>query len=215
MLISYEQEKNRRQVPKTSEYLKVKDYCDYLYCYLQVNSSFDEANKIRYILKKDLKFAAVGRDLEMSRQTAKKKFDKLVELGLVVEENYRYVLVTLDKTLAELVPFSTLRILTNTVQDKVISVYVYLLVRYRAEQQRSFIFTLKQIKAAVGVGESKSTDYIVTDILVVLKKLGLLEYELGEAGSDEGYKTIYKVSNMNNKIEEQKLDSDAELIQKC
>ena len=218
MLISYELEKNRRQIPKTSEYLKLKTYCDYLYGYLQVNSSYDETTKTRYILKKDCKYTDIAKDLGISRQTVSKKFNDLKTTGLIKEDeiNNRFILVTLEKEIAELIPFSTLRILSNTVQDKVISVYVYLLVRFRAEKQKSFRFTLSQIKSAVGVGESRSTDYIISDILTVLQKLGLLKYEgVTEFEEGVGYKYCYHILDMNNKIEEADGSPIAESIQKC
>lgn len=205
MLVTYEEEKNRRQVPKVKDYLALKDYCDYLYCYLQVISQYDDKKNIRYIPSKDCKFTVIGAALGISRQTVSKKFKGLVEAGLVIEEKDRYILVNLERTLAELVPFSTLRILTNTVQEKVISTFIYLLVRYRAEQEESFIFTLEQIKRNIGVGISRSTDYIITDMLLILKKLELLDYELRNDKQEDGtFKTIYMVKSMNNKITDAK-----------
>lgn len=205
MLVTYEEEKNRRQVPKVKDYLTMKDYCDYLYCYLQVISQYDEKNNVRYILSKDCKFTVIASALGMSRQTVSKKFKFLIGAGLIIEEPKRYILVNLEKTVAELVPFSTLRILTNTVQEKVISTFIYLLVRYRAEQEKSFIFTLEQIKRNIGVGVSRSTDYIITDILLVLKKLELLDYELKtELQEDGNFKSTYWVKSMTNKITDAK-----------
>lgn len=205
MLVTYEEERNRRQVPKVKDYLTLKDYCDYLYCYLQVISQYDEKQNIRFIPSKDCKFTTIGAALGMSRQTASKKFKALIDAGLVIEGKDKYILVNLEKTLAELVPFSTLRILTNTVQEKVISTFIYLLVRYRAEQQKTFVFTLEQIKRNIGVGVSRSTDYIVTDILLILKKLELLDYELtNEKQEDGSFRTIYSVKSMNNKITDAK-----------
>lgn len=206
MLVSYEDEKNRRQVPKVKEYLSAKKYCDSLYCYLQVMSSFDEETKERYLLKKDIKYTKIAEDLDMSRQTASSKFKNLIDIGLLIEkkEDKKYVLANLDKEIAELVPFSTLRILTNTVKDKVISVYIYLLVRYRAEQQKPYIFTYSQIKKYVDIGESRGTDYIVSDILLILKKLELLNYVESTEVVNGGIKTIYQVVSMNNKIEDPK-----------
>lgn len=201
MLVSYDEEKNRRQVPKIKDYLSMKNYCDVLYCYLQVISQYDENRNIRYISTKDCKFTVIGRALGMSRQTVSKKFKVLVDAGLVVKFDTRYELVNLDKTLAELVPFSTLRILTNTVKENVISTYIYLLVRYRVEEQKEFKFTLEQIKNNIGIGTSRSTDYIVTDILLVLKKLELLNYELRNENQEDGtFKTVYWVTFMSNKI---------------
>ena len=205
MLVTYEEEKNRRQVPKVKEYLAMKEYCDYLYCYLQVISKYDEANNERFILAKDCKYTSIGNALGMSRQTASKKFNALIDAGLLIKDGEKYILVNLEKTIAELVPFSTLRILTNTVQEKVISTFIYLLVRYRAEQEKSFIFTLEQIKKYIGVGISRSTDYIVTDILFLLKKLELLEYELkNEVQEDGSVRSIYWVKSMQNKITDAK-----------
>lgn len=201
MLISYEDEKNRRQVPKVKDYLSAKKYCDYMYCYLQVMSVFDEESKERYLLKKNINFSQIGRDLQVSRQTASTKFKNLISIGLLAEKKDRYILVNLDKEIAELVPFSTLRILTNTVKENVISVYIYLLVRYRAEQQKQFLFTFSQIKKYVGIGESRGTDYIVSDILLVLKKLDLLDYSETHEVVNGGIKTIYYVNSMNNKID--------------
>lgn len=205
MLVTYEEEKNRRQVPKVKDFLSMKDYCDVLYCYLQVISQYDEKREIRYILTKDCKFTKVGEALNMSRQTVSKKFKVLIEAGLLSKIDKRYELTNLDKTLAELVPFSTLRILTNTVKENVISTYVYLLVRYRAQRQQKFQFTLEQIKRNIGIGLSRSTDYIITDILLVLKKLDLLDYELSNEQQKEGsYKTVYWVNSMSNKITDAK-----------
>lgn len=204
MLISYEDEKNRRQVPKIKEYLSLKKYCDVLYCYLQVISYFDEENKERYIPKKFINFTKIGEDLNISRQTVSTKFKNLKEMGLIIEDPGKYVLANLDKEVAELVPFSTLRILTNTVKDNVISVYVYLLVRYRAEKEKPFIFTYEQIKKYVGIGESRGTDYIINDILLLLSKLDLLNYSMNIEVVNGGPRSIYKVEGMNNKIEDPK-----------
>lgn len=204
MLVSYDDEKNRRQVPKVKEYLSLKKYCDVLYCYLQVISNFDEENKERYILKKNVNFTKIGADLDISRQTASTKFKYLKEMGLIIEQQEKYILANLDKEVAELVPFSTLRILTNTVKDNVISTYIYLLVRYRAEKEKPFIFTYEQIKKYVGIGVSRGTDYIVSDILLLLSKLDLLKYSMSVEMVNGGARSIYRVDSMNNKIEDPK-----------
>lgn len=201
MLVTYEQEKNRRQVPKVREYLAMKDYSDVLYCYLQVISQYDAKKEIRFVPAKECKFTAIANNLGMTRQTISKKFKVLEEAGLIRKFDDRYEIINLEKEIAELVPFTTLRILTNTVRENVISTFVYLLVRYRAEKEQEFKFTLEQIKRNIGVGVSRSTDYIVTDILLVLKKLDLLDYELRNETDDDGsVKSIYYVTNMSNKI---------------
>lgn len=210
MILSYEEEKNRRQVPKIKEFLSTKKYCDIVYCYLQVISQYDEINNVRYVLKKDCKFTKIGEDLDLSRQTVAKKIKNMLDdpkngIGLIHEERDRYILLNLEKEVAELVPFSTIRILANTVKERVISVFIYLLVRYRAEKEHSFIFTLAQIKRYVGIGESRGTDYIITDILLILSKLDLLKYELRiEKQEDGNFRSVYYVIDMNNKIDDPK-----------
>lgn len=200
MLVLYDEEKNRRQVPKTKEYLSSKQYCDMLYCYMQVKSDFDEQKKERYILKKDWKHAAVARDLSLSRQTVSNKLKQMIELKLIEELDDRYIIITLPKEIAELLPFETMRILTNTVKENVISVFIYLLIRYRAEK-KEFPFTLRQVKVFIGLGESRSNDYIITDILLVLERLGLLQYELRtERQVDGSFRSTYYVTGMTNKI---------------
>ena len=96
MLVTYEEEKNRRQVPKVKEYLAMKEYCDYLYCYLQVISKYDEANNERFILAKDCKYTSIGNALGMSRQTASKKFNALIDAGLLIKDGEKYILVNLE-----------------------------------------------------------------------------------------------------------------------
>lgn len=213
MLVNYTEEKNRRQVPKVKDYLASKDYCDSLYCYLQVISEFDEDKKERYVLKKNCKWQKIGEDIDMCRQTVKNKFTKMLGKGLIKEEDDRYILINLENTIAELIPFPTLRVLVNTMKEKVISLYVYFLVRYRAEQQKSFIFTFTQIKNMLNIGVSRSTDYIITDMLLVLSKLELIKYESKtERQSDGSIKTTYTMIDMTNKINARVL---AESMQEC
>lgn len=213
MLISYTEEKNRRQVPKVKDYLASKDYCDSLYCYLQVISEFDEDKKERYVLKKNCKWQKIGEDIDMCRQTVKNKFTKMLGKGLIKEDGDRYILINLENTIAELIPFPTLRVLVNTMKEKVISLYIYFLVRYRAEQQKSFVFTFTQIKNMLNIGASRSTDYIITDMLLVLNKLELIKYESKtERQNDGSIKTIYTMVDMTNKINDRVL---AESMQEC
>jgi hypothetical protein len=58
---------NTRQMPKTKEYLAHKGYSDIVYAWLQVNSSYDKENDIRYISKKEIKFTRIADELGISR----------------------------------------------------------------------------------------------------------------------------------------------------
>lgn len=89
-------EKNSRQVPKIKEVLSEKYYSDILYCHLQVISERNEDKVSRDVSKKDINFSKLAEELGMTRQTISKKFKKLIELGLLVEEGDKYNLVVLE-----------------------------------------------------------------------------------------------------------------------
>ena len=126
----------------------------------------------------------------------------MISVGLVVEEldKGRYVLKNLDRTISSLVPFETLRKLNNTLSHNSISVFVYLLNRYMAEGERSFIVTLRQIKDFIGQAvTTSSNDHLITDILQVLKLLGLIDYQKTFL---EDVKSMYQITVVRNIVKE-------------
>lgn len=105
----------------------------------------------------------------------------LEKLGLVTknESKKRYELTILDANMAALIPYPTLKLLVDALSENSISTYVYLLGRYIANKEKPFQFTLAQIKAAIGISTStRSNDNIITNILFVLEKIGLIKYSL-------------------------------------
>lgn len=201
--------KDSRQMPKKKEYMANKMYSDIVYAWIQVNSQWDKESNIRWISKKDVKFTVIANDLGITRQTVSTKFKRLLDrddkgnegLGLIVfnEELQRYELNLLSADAAMLVERGTLRKMVSALSENAINVFIYLLNRYLANQEQSFEFTLEQVKAAIGLGtQTRSNDYIITDILCVLKKLGLLDYQLDVKGE----KTVYRLEYMTNKIED-------------
>ncbi len=182
-----------RQIPKDKAILKNKMYCDILYAYLQVISHQDGViGHPRFIFKKDANFSKIGADLNISRQTVSKKFAKLQELQLVSELNEGgvYELVVLPGDLAQLVPLRTLRILTNTLNENCISIYVYLLGRYMASGNQGFQITYEQLKGVIGISTTtRSNSYIIQDILTVLSSLGLIDIRKVYETDKQGLKT--------------------------
>ncbi len=116
----------------------------------------------------------------MSRQTVSTKFKNLKELGLVNElANGDYELRILEKELAFLVPYDTLKLITDALSENSVSTYVYLLNRYWANEGKPFQFTLEQIKSHIGIcTTTRSNDNVITNILFVLEKIGLIKYSL-------------------------------------
>lgn len=198
-----------RQIPKTKEYCANKDYYDILYGYLQEQSQWEknQYNNRRYVEKSIINYSQLGKKLGLSRQTVSRKFKKLIELGLVKDEQGdKYYLTPLSSDIASLIPNPTLKLITDTLNEYSISVYVYLLVRYIANGEEYFIFKLSDIKKHIGIcATTRSNDDIITNILFVLQKIGLIKYHLTTLQQDnvdyKDVKTVYQLDFLTNYIE--------------
>lgn len=122
----------------------------------------------------------MGKIFNLSRQTISTKFKNLKELDLIRErDGDTYELVVLSKDLASLIPYPTLKLIQDTLNENSISTYIYLLNRYYANDCKAFQFTLEQVKSFIGISTStRSNDEIITNILYVLGKIGLIKYSL-------------------------------------
>lgn len=206
---------NSRQIPRKEEYTSSKMYCDLVYGYLQQISILD-IDGSRYLEKRQVNFSKIGKELEMTRQTVKKYFELLGQglidrttgkrkggLDLIQpydEEKKRYYLSRLEPSDATLIPFETLQFLTDTVKERSISTYVYLINRYFSAGKVEFVVTMNQIKQFIGIAFSTtSNNHIVTNILVVLNRLGLVDYELRQVEVNKTVIVIKKVGNLVDK----------------
>lgn len=91
--------------------------------------------------------------------------------------------------------------MVSALNENTISVYVYLLGRYIANKEQSFEIVLRQVKTFLGMGLSDSTNYRITDILDILQKLELVEYEKANKHDPDGkVRTIYIIKSIRNKI---------------
>lgn len=200
---------NMRQIPKTKEYCANKEYYDILYGYLQQQSQWEQKknNNRRYVNKKLINFSQLGRQLGISRQTVSNKFKKLIKLGLVIDEpGDKYYLTPLSADIASLIPNPTLKLITDTLNEYSISVYVYLLMRYIANNEEMFQFKLSDVKKHIGIcSTTRSNDEIITNILFVLQKIGLIKYHLTTLQQEnvdyKDVKTIYQLDYLTNYIE--------------
>lgn len=211
---------NSRQIPKTKDYIANSKYCDYLYGYLQSMSNWDGiVGHPRYVYKKSISYSRIAEDLDKSRQTISKKFKSMLEgdiknnmLPLIKqsEDGTKYELVYLEGNLAMLVPETTLQVLVSTLNDNTISTYVYLLNRYLANNEREFQFSYTELKNAIGIGnKSHGNNYIITSILFVLKKIGLLNWEERKVVTETGLmKSEHYITWMTNDIEDLPEDMD-------
>ena len=198
-----------RQIPKTKEYCANKGYYDILYGYLQEQSQWEknQYNNRRYVEKSIINYSQLGRKLGLSRQTVSKKFKNLIDLGLIKDEQGdKYYLTPLSSDIASLIPNPTLKLITDTLNEYSISVYVYLLVRYIANGEEYFIFKLSDIKKHIGIcATTRSNDDVIVNILFVLQKIGLIKYHLTTFQQNnieyKDVKTIYQLDYLTNYIE--------------
>lgn len=184
-----------RQIPKTKEICSDKKYNDLVYAHLQCISSLDGQSRI--IRKKDMNFSAISAALHLSRQTVATKIKNLIDLGLLQKVGEDYELTLLSRDIASLIPVETLELLTDTLNEKSISTYVYLFNRFYAAKG-PFAVTYIQMKSWIGVSTgTRSNDSIVKNILTVLGSLGLVEYTMTATADDTGFsnvKTVYTIT---------------------
>lgn len=195
-----------RQVPSIEKYTADKKYHDLMYGVLQELSYGEKLPNdditIRYVNKKDFSYESLGAKVGLGRATASKYFKNLISLNLIEEDkdNKRYKLFPLDKSIATLVPFETLRKLNNSLNHNAISIYVYLLKRYIAAGEKEFCYTRNQLKSFCGIAtDTNGNDEIITDIMQVLELLGLIERKWVQT---EENKTLTYVTVVRNQIKE-------------
>ena len=208
---------NSRQIPKTVEYMASLNYYDTLYGYLQAMSHWDGIiGHPRYVDKKEVNYSKIAVDLNLSRQTISKRFNSMLEgsklqatstippLLRLSEDGKRYELISLETKLAMLVPQTTLEVLVSALSENTISIYVYLFNRYYANAGHEFQFSYVELKRAIGVQtNSNGNNYIISSILFILKKIGLLDYESRVVINKEGrVANQHKIKWMTNKIDD-------------
>ena len=195
-------EDNSRQVPSIEKYTADKKYSDLLYGVLQEMSYSETIGGVttRYVNKSDFSYESLGDRIGLKRATTSTKFKNLISLGLISEipSEKRYRLDYLDKSVASLIPYETLRKLNNSLNHNAISLFVYLLKRYIANNEQEYVVTMAQMKNFIGIASSTtSNNEVITDILEVLKLLGLVDYEYRQVEKD---KTNLFITKMSNKV---------------
>ena len=194
---------NSRQVPKVQQYTADKKYNDLLYGVLQEMSYVEVINRVsnRYVDKRSINFQRIAEKIGVTRQTASSKFKNLLMMGLITEcelpnNQKRYRLEALDASVASLVPVETLRKLTNTLSQHCISIYVYLMNRYIACGEQSYIVTLNQMKTFIGVATTTcSNNIVISDILEILGRLGLVVWRYDQSKVDTTNIRVLQVRN--------------------
>lgn len=121
--------------------------------------------------------------LNMTDKGISKNLDKLIELGLVQEGTMKsgnneyacyYFPYEYDGTF-KYISVDLLWYLVNTASSNVIRVYLYLL--NKSTLKEDYVFTLKEIKAALGYAEStKTAEGMIRSCLACLKTQGIIDF---------------------------------------
>ena len=210
-MFQYAKGNSQRQVPKMKSITTEKDYCDLLYAWIQCNSErVSASSKDRKIDKKKVKWQSIEKDFTrhingedikvMGRKAIAKYFKTLIDMGLIYEnenDDQFYYITLLETEDASLLEYHTLEKLMNVLQKRAISIYVYLYSRFCANSMQPYIVTMSQIKEYIGVASSTtSNNHIIADTFEILKRLGLMEYEL--TWNDN--KSMYQINWVHNEL---------------
>lgn len=157
---------------------------DLIYGYLQCKSTFDTSNQQRYIaavtvaqLKKNMA-AMIGK----TARTVTNRLSKLVEKGLLKEDTkdgQSIYILTENSERYQLINYDILFYLLINRSAQSIRVYVYLLNKYlwKKETNENYIFTLSELKDALGYAETtKTADIILDTILKSFYREGLIKW---------------------------------------
>lgn len=192
--MSQTKQTNTRQMPCSKTVVSSKNYSDLLYAWIQCNSDRVSPHSVeRQINKDQVKFARIERDMKdsageqiMTRKTISKYFKWLVDQGFLVGDGDVYKLYVFDKAEANLIHYETLSKLLHVFKQHAIDIYQYLLGRYYANQQRPFTAPISDIKKYIGVATTTtSNNAVVTDVLDILKRLQLLDFDRVQVQPDK------------------------------
>ena len=194
---------NSRQIPSAKTMTANKAYFDTMYSVLQEKSHLEvtpDGTHIRFLEKKEIPATKLAEWTGVSRQTASTRFKNLEQLKLIEYDdvNKRYILTYLERSFCTLVPQETLRKMNNALSRHSVSLFVYLMNRYLAAGEKEYLVTMSQMKEYIGLTtQTTSNNVVITDIMEILQKIGLIQYEYRLEES----KTHIYITKMNNVIE--------------
>ena len=175
---------NLRRFPSDTSDLKNNKYMDILYGTLQMLSEWDEEQDTRFVRIKGPKKVTktqLSNFSNMSRPTVDSHLKKLAEGNYIKIEEEKIILPKVGKYYF-LIPYETLRYMSNTFKPNVIKVYTYLgrMWEYYVKDKKGsqlVIFTENVLLEEIGYNPTVPENHImIRDILMNLTNNGLIYF---------------------------------------
>ena len=190
-----------RQVVADQSITSSKSFNDFLYSWLVLNA--EEEDGKRFFWKGDFSFSKLETELEITRKTISKQFAYLVEVGLVYEEEDKWVLTDLGRRDGFPVEEQILERLTQAHMKYLVSVYVYLAMGVDMRKRTGF-WTGKMpvifngVKEFIGLSTgSRSNSKVVTDCFEMLREMGLMKYTLTRNNQGHTFYLLEGIGELN------------------
>lgn len=196
-----EEKEEKRQVPKPRSaadpgFFADKDYYDLLYGYCQ--TVMFRQNGHNLVKRKDVSIKRISEVLQLSWNTAKSKFNRLLELGLLVPYNNDYELIVLSEEQGYLINAELLEKLVYCFRERTLTIYTYLANRYYAANFKPFVFYIDTLKQLTGVstGTRNNNKLITIPLQVLQDDLHIIEFEVEKRQESGQFCSVYILKSL-------------------
>ena len=177
-----------------------------IFGYALARAEFNEEEPSQYYLsKKDLNLTQMAADMKMGRATISKKWNELIDLGVVEEFPTSYKLHR-SKSFV-ILPTETIEYLAIAVREEVYTVYLWLARNFERvnfnKENKGFVFTKGRVAIeALGLTDQTKNRKQIDIYLDILIKLGLIKVEQITEKNEEGIMVKrLKMISLNKNIE--------------
>lgn len=205
-------EKIRKHINFRTEEMILKElaYSDNVYAWLLLHSYYNKQEKYNYIYKESINFTKMQIQIHRSRQTISKRFNALIDKGIIREFKYngkKCYKIPYYREFEELdgeTVFQLLCLPFKEQKEELIKVYAYLLKKKRImeqEEKTSFLCSGTELIQAGGKGANHDAAFErMRGVLTILQGAGIIKFRTllprqKEDGTWEGQKMeIYKIN---------------------
>lgn len=166
-------------------------YNDCVYAWLLLHSCYNPEEKHNYIYKENINYTKIAAQIHRSRQTVSKRFNKLIDTGIIRESKYNgkkvYKIPYYDEfeELHGETVFQLLCLPFEKQKEELIKTYAYLLKKKRisiTEQYPYFLCSSKEVLEYFGHSASHDKDYArMRGIFTILQGAGIIRFRTRQA----------------------------------